>query len=255
MTQFSNFGEWELQGFPIEPIDVSNALLVYVHVPKAAGNSSIKPIKDHYNPAYSVQWNNLDQSWQDFLNMQKQTKKYRLVSGHINDKHLQLLSTNKINSYLITFLRHPLDRIKSLYAYNCMKTTPGSATFIKKYNNYEEFALTGVTPNSISRQLFSGALSSWEAINKLKRRYQFIGLSNQYELSMTVLSKLIGIKKYNLPRQNVSSYNEKNYYNLSRESIDTLKLRHSVDMDIYNYVANAYQNIGESIIKTINERS
>lgn len=248
MTQFSNFGEWELQGFPIEPIDVSNALLVYVHVPKAAGNSSIKPIKDHYNPAYSVQWNNLDQSWQDFLNMQKQTKKYRLVSGHINDKHLQLLSTNKINSYLITFLRHPLDRIKSLYAYNCMVSTPGSKIFQNNYKTFKHYALHGVPPNPISRQLFRGSLSSWEAINKLKSRYHFIGISDQYENSIIALSKLLNFPIKFQQRRNVTIYESDSVYDLSRRDLETLYLRHSLDIDMFNNVTKSYIALSRKLL-------
>ncbi len=241
--------EWENKGFPLEPININGKVIVYVHIPKAAGNSSILPIKNSVDSAYSVQWNDLQNSWNNFLLEQKKTKKYDLVSGHIRDIHLTQLKESNINAYYITFLRHPYKRIKSLYAYNSMDSTPGSNKFKKTYKNFEDYALNGVMPNSMSRQLFSGALSSWEAIEKLKSRYHFIGLSDHYELSMTALSKLLNIDiDFNIVK-NPSNYYHNDQFYLSSESYKELQLKHSIDMDMYKNIETSSINLFKVLFK------
>jgi len=238
-------------------LDLKDSLIVYLHVPKAAGNSSIKPIKEHFKNNLSIKWNEIDNSWANFVKNYNINKDVQFVSGHIHDKHIDLLIESKINYFLISFIRHPIHRIESLYAYNTMPSTPNSSTFKNKFKSFEEFAYDGVPPNSMSRQLFRGCLSSSEGIKKLYSKYNFIGLTEMFHFSMLCLSDIVGFKYYNYKRLNVSKYTD-NKLQLSYGILKDLEKRHSIDIDIYNHIKNDYLKLVESYISNkilINENS
>jgi len=230
-------------------LNMNSRLIVYLHIPKAAGNSSIKPIKEKFKSNLSIKWNEIEFSWSKFIEEQKSTNKYQFVSGHIHDKQIDLLKQSEINYYLISFLRHPIKRIMSLYAYNTMESTPDSKKFKEKFVSFEDFAFNGVPPNSMSRQLFRGCLSSTEGISKLYTKYNFIGLTEQFNFSMLLLSKILGFDFYNYKKLNVSKYNTTEM-TLSFSLYKELEMRHSIDLEIYNKVKNDYVKLNESYIVT-----
>ncbi len=227
-----------------------NNLIVYLHVPKAAGNSSIGSIKEHYEKSKikSIQWNNIDSSFNEFVSEHKNNQ-YNLVSGHFRFKHVQKLIDEDINFDLVTFIRHPVERIISQYKYQCTEVEPNHLEFRKKFPTFDKYAYNAVGANVVSRILVQGALSFDEYIKKIKNRYMFVGLSEYYNLSMLLLLNYFGMDYSIAKRRNITHPNKFNTFDVSMKTYNYLLEKHSLDVQLYKYFENEYKDISKKYIK------
>ena len=232
-------------------------LLVYLHVPKAAGNSSIVALKNNFDAKLvrSIQWDDIDTSWNKFIEDQ-QLQAHNLVSGHFRYKHVIELINSKIDFKLITFIRHPIERIISQYKYTCSDKVKNNKEFKEKFPTFDLYAHNGLGPNVVSRILIQGALSFDDYINKLKKRYVFIGLSEHYDLSMLFLMNYLGFEYKITERKNVTIANDFNQFEISKKTYDYLLEKHSLDVQVYEYFNNMYNDISKQYIrKIINQKT
>jgi hypothetical protein len=226
---------------------INNGPIIYLHIPKAAGNSSISFLKQSFPNALSINWRNIDESWQQFLD-RNPTNKYELVSGHINYSHIDKYSSAFGNMFTaITFLRHPIDRLISQYRYMTTAAHPDHNSFKKMNPNFEKWVLN-IRPNIISYLLVGGGRSSTEIINKLSKYYHFIGLTEFYHTSMVILSNSLGIKYTVEKKINITNSNEVKQIEISHSLYKKLHSRHSLDIALYNELHNLYSKISDNLI-------
>ncbi len=224
---------------------LDESLLIYLHLPKAAGNTSIGQLKEYIDPSFSVRWNDIIGSVEELIE-EKET--YRLASGHLWDEHVQLFREQEFPHYTITFLRHPIQRIVSQYRYMCTPNHPDYESFVDKYPNFEEFAFQEVTPNVISSILVGGAQSFPEYWNKLCERYHFIGLTEHYHLSMAILMNALGFPYEIAERKNVTINISKNNFSLSQKTYQKLAVLHSLDIQLFEHLQTEYAKLSEHFL-------
>ena len=124
---------------------------------------------------------------------------------------------------VFTFLRDPLEHSLSLYRYE----KENNQTNIQDIE--EHFT---IRPNYIATILNADEDNYKEIID----RYFFVGILEEMDKSIQILSKLIGRKYYKLPWINRTKLDSKtNSEQLSKSTIDTFKEINNVDYLIYNY--------------------
>jgi hypothetical protein len=229
-------------------------VIVYVHIPKAAGNSSLHYLKRFKKNYYNVQWNDVDNSWQEFLRILK-LEKCELVSGHFSYYHVDFLKKMQIPYRSISFLRHPIDRIISQYRYMTTEAHPEHRAFVKKYPSFDEFALNVIKPNPMARQLVGKTSSFHEVVKSIIEEYQFIGIKEYYNSSMYLLCKMINIPFQKAPKRNITKENTKNKFEISHSTYLKLQRIHAVDLDTFKFFFDNYQKITDALIGLIGERN
>jgi len=226
--------------------DIDDSILVYLHIPKAAGNTSIGQIKQHLQPNFSLQWNDIDGSIKELIETEE---KYRLVSGHLWDSHINLLRENNFKHYSVTFIRHPIQRIISQYRYMCTPKHPESEQFLEKYPKFDDFALNEIEPNYIAKVLVGGAKSFDDYWSKLCERYTFIGLSEFYNTAMIILMNALNLPYTIEEKKNVTLKTSANSNLLIDYKVyNKLEKTHSLDMQMFNYLNVQYSKISEKLL-------
>ena len=237
--------------------EIFDDLLVYLHVPKAAGNSSIGSIKSKIGIENfkSIQWNDIDNSWDNFIQSHINNP-IKLVSGHFRMKHVLRLEEANVDYNLVTFIRHPIQRIISQYRYLCTDKDPNHIAFRKKYPSFDLYARKGVGANVISRILVQGALSFDDYLSKLKKRYRFIGVSEHYDFSMFLLMNDLGFDYTINQKKNVTTQNQFNQFEVSKSTYDYLECKHSLDIQLFQHFNEKYNEVSKLFIKEfIKERN
>jgi len=247
---FSSLFTYSLHDFINDSFEkINESILVYLHIPKAAGNTSIGQIKEHLQPSFSLQWNDIDGSIKELIETEVE---YKLVSGHLWDEHINLLRENNFNHYAVTFLRHPIQRIISQYRYMCTPKHPEYENFIERYPNFDDFALKEIKPNYIANVLVGGAKSFDEYWNKLKERYAFIGLSEYYNTSMVILMNALNLPYKIAEKKNVTVQTAENSnLEIDYKVYNKLTKIHSLDMQMFNYLNEQYSKLSEKLLLEI----
>jgi len=226
--------------------NINESILVYLHIPKAAGNTSIGQIKEHLQPNFSLQWNDIDGSIKELVETDVE---YKLVSGHLWDQHINILRENDFNHYAVTFLRHPIQRIISQYRYMCTPKHPEYESFLEQYPNFDDFALNEIKPNYMARVLVGGAKSFDEYWNKLKERYAFIGLTEYYNTSMVILMNALSLPYKIAEKKNVTVQTAENTnLQIDYKVYNKLEKIHSLDLQMFNYLNAQYSKISDKLL-------
>lgn len=225
---------------------IDESILVYLHIPKAAGNTSIGQIKEHLQPSFSLQWDDIDGSMKELIETDVE---YKLVSGHLWDAHINLLRENNFNHYAVTFLRHPIQRIISQYRYMCTSKHPGNSDFLEKYPKFDDFAIKEIEPNYIAKVLVGEAKSFDDYWNKLEERYAFIGLSEYYNTSMAILMNALNIPYKIAEKKNVTIENDSNSnLIIDYKTYQKLAKIHSLDIQMFDYLNTQYAKLSEKLL-------
>ncbi|NNC86795.1 MAG: sulfotransferase family 2 domain-containing protein, partial [Bacteroidia bacterium] len=108
-------------GAILQQPDINN--LVFLHIPKCAGSTFLFILNHQYKklPRFDVAQTAPNKSNEQLLSelSEVEREKIHLIRGHVLFKiHKHLIGTTKY----ITFLRHPVSRVVSLYHF--MKNTP-----------------------------------------------------------------------------------------------------------------------------------
>lgn len=224
-----------------------NKLIVYLHVPKAAGNSSLHHIKKYKKNYFNVKWDRIDESWAEFLSKINE-KKYNLVSGHFSESHVTLLRDKRIPHVCVTFIRNPIERLVSQYKYMTTEAHPDYKRFTANFPSFEDFVFNMVPPNPIARMLTGGNLSYIDTIDYLLDKFHFIGMKEFYNTSMFLLCEILNIPFNSIQKRNVTKTNEINNFELSYSTFKKLKEIHNLDIQIHKYFHDKYQKIADEIV-------
>lgn len=220
--------------------------IVYLHIPKAAGNSSISYIKDIRPKAYPIDWRNIDESWNNFIKV-NETEKYDIVSGHFNYNHISKLKNSNTKATYITFIRHPIERFISQYKYMYTKAHPDHVDFREKNKDFGKWVL-GRKDNIMSLILVGGARSIRDILRKIDDNYSFVGISDYYNTSMNIISTALDTKFKLSERKNVTNISEAPKIELSQKLYKELCHRHSLDLQLYNFYKDKYSKIADKLI-------
>ena len=204
-------------------------------MPKCGGTSLIQILNRWFIVVrdYRKDWSSKHSS---SINIRK-LRSIHCLSGHwelpgiyLGERYPEVFSNARYKVF--TFLRDPLKHSLSLYRYEM----ENDQTDIKDIEEHFK-----IRPNYIATILNANE----ENYKQILDRYFFIGIVEDMDKSITILSRLIEKKYYKIPwinRTDLSSGT--NYDTLSRSTIDLFKEINKVDYLIYDY---AYEKLKKQI--------
>lgn len=186
--------------------------LLHLHIPKCAGGSLLLMLKSQYGTR-RVQALAPRHDWKRLTPSIKYTK--LVVSGHYPfGLHAQIDDPDPI---YITFLREPLDRIGSLYAYIKMRDRAHAAYGLISQMTAQEFAESGPFNNCQVRMLSGREDFGWyddkarltaedfkRAKDNLVQQMVFVGDVSHFQEDVTEIGAMLGWETMAVPRANAS---------------------------------------------------
>jgi hypothetical protein len=230
-------------------------LIVYQHVPKCAGTSSVEHLKTIRQDHWHFPFDKIEEYWENFAVAARDTNNFKLVAGHFEYYHVDRLINFEVPFHGVTFVRHPIDRLVSDYRYNCTPKSPLFEDFIRKFPTFESYAMEKIRPNAIAHTLVGGAQSFEEYLEKLEERFTFIGLQEFYHLSMTILLRALGAQYIPTARKNVTQDTQENDFEIAHSTYEKLAWRHFLDMQLYEYLQQSFIKLSEAYIALISNES
>ncbi len=233
-----------------------NEPLLYTHIPKCAGTSVVRLLKDWFGNTYHKL--NQDET-QDILLPKVETQdaagnwlpNVRCIHGHFNHGRGYGLPYYypEVNQYF-TILRDPFDLTVSMYFFAKGRSAEGKfwyrgnpVDFSAQFASVEEYVrsypywLFHHLPQDIT-------LDNYE--QKLKSKFIYIGLFEDMQGTISTLAKILKKPDRNLPQLNVSTYDEK-VPNFLRESFyaDFPLLLRIYTFAQENYLRTSFESISE----------
>lgn len=232
---------------------MNDRLLMFVHIPKAAGMTLHRIIIRQYpkGSVFFLDGQRVAEDTQRYLTLSEGERgRYRSVVGHLPYGLHEFVP--KPFDY-ITLLRDPVDRLISHYYY--AKSTPGNRLYdwIKAENaDVERYVQEKIPGNGQSRMLCGFTRSSPRrheqpetdllgiAKTNLKEHFIAFGLAERFDETMLVFQKKLGWNDVRYVTVNVTQArpDKEDVPEAARKAIE----RHSaLDMELYAYAQDLYR--------------
>ncbi|MBX3417184.1 MAG: sulfotransferase family 2 domain-containing protein [Pirellulaceae bacterium] len=231
---------------PEEPI-------IYTHIPKCAGTSVVRLLKEWFGPAYHKL--NQDET-QDILLPKVEAldangnwlPNVKCIHGHFNHGRGYGLPYYypEITQYF-TILRDPFDLIVSMYFFAKGRSKEGKfwfrgeqVDFSKQFPSVSEYVrgypywLYHHLPQNVS-------LINYQQV--LSERFVYMGIFEDMEQTLRNLAKILGKPERDLPHMNVSNYDEKVPESLRDQFYSDYPLLKKV----YDFAAENHRAVSEKI--------
>lgn len=229
-----------------------NNKIIHVHIPKTAGTSFLSIVRSLYDKERikTIDWKDIHANFDKFLIEWDTGKEYDFITGHFRHYDFSKLDLRNVPYKVITFLRHPIERLISEYRYMCTEVHPWHEKFKKDHPNFESFVMSDmVIPNSLSKILVGEFKTVYEVLEKMKEKYLFIGLSEYYHFYSNLLYEGIGMKYIPGERKNVTKSNPSNKIEIEYSLYQKLNNIHQIDIQLYDYFYRSTSKIVNDYIK------
>jgi hypothetical protein len=206
-------------------------MLVFVHIEKTAGTSLKFVLRNSFGQRHCDSFKNKKKIFTqtDLDYAKKVFGSIKCISGHNlvePTKHL-----NEDGLMFLTFLREPVTRSASFYQDHCLRS--GYKTSFEKWMGDEN-------KHNMQTKRIAGNDDVEKAKRILKNNYFFVGLTEQFEESLKLLS-IVCPEKLNLKykKKLISQDNTiKNELINNSETLQILKDANTLDAELYDYVKN-----------------
>ena len=226
--------------------DEMDRLIVFLHVPKTAGSSVQRDLVATFRNGYSVDWKSVDRSWETFMSTYP-SRRFHHVRGHIGCRHLEMLDNRNIAYHAASFLRHPVQRILSNYHYCISSNSPRQAINRSKYPDLMPFINDCVNVNHMTQLLVGNCDSVNQAIEKISRRYSFIGMQEFYDVCQSIWMRSLGAMYRRRPKLNVTQKNgETTVDDLPKSILDRILETQRIDMGVFEFFDQRYSKLVNS---------
>lgn len=228
-----------------------NKKLIFLHIPKTAGSTFHMILNKRYksNDIRNLFGSRYDEpEIKSFMEEPIEEKQnIRLLKGHMPFGMHNYLPKE---SRYISVLRNPVERVISQYYYIKKNSyNPLHNQVEKDGMTISEFVSSGISVgmNNGHCRFLNGDLDEYkfnqcdevlleQVKENIKRHFIWLGLTERFDESVLVLSKLLGWKSppYYI-RENVSK-NRKSRDLISKEEISVIEKYNSLDMKLYSFV-------------------
>jgi len=230
-------------------------VLIFLHLPKTAGSTLNVILARKYTLAEKF-WMNcfrMEDSIQQFKNLpDKQRDRIKLIWGHIPYGVHDM--TPKPSVYM-TMLRHPVERIISLY-YFILTQYPEHylhKEMIAKKMTLEEFVNSAISTelDNFQTRLLSGVgrdipfgectqKLADKAIANLQNHFIFVGIQEKFNESVILLQRTIGIKHLPLYKSVNITKDRLPYSAIPSHLIEEIEKRNQFDFQVYAYAQERF---------------
>lgn len=218
-------------------------VMLFIHIPKTAGVSVGRSLRDAFDGFYGVEWNDIPKSFrtlaQKALYQQTHRQERYVVMGHFGWPEMQMFRNHDMPLKCGTIFRNPVDRTVSNYNYNCSAAHPANEQFRKRFPTLETYVST--LPNDVQITQSIGLISSFEnALEKLIRYYSFLGVTEHLAASLAHLGRSHGLPSLREYRENVGKASSKSA--LPQPLVDQINARSHNDARIHDLMMRLYQH-------------
>lgn len=199
----------------IKKNSVSDGLTIFHHIPKTAGSSLVREMRDHiggYHP-FHVNYKRFsggDINYHD-IRPQLESEMHSVIdealvkyssssvhsmSGHFYASHMKRLLNVFPSAFFFTFLRHPVARVVSDYRYQCTPQHPPHRSFIREYPTIMHYLDNEDDHNKSFDYLLGRDVQIVDGISYIENNYSFIGIQEMYPMSFNILFRFHGINAF-----------------------------------------------------------
>lgn len=182
-----------------------NDVVLFTHIPKTAGMSVGKALRQGFDEFHPVHWENVGQAFRrksrKVLYERSHTPARRVMMGHFSWIEINFWKTHELPIKAAAILRDPLARVVSNYNYNCSAKHPRHEQFKQKFPTLDAYAENLSFDYQLNTLI--GAFYSFDhALEKLTRYYSFLGLTEHLGASLEHFATSHGLPKLQEHRQN-----------------------------------------------------
>lgn len=221
-------------------------MLVFIHIPKTAGTTINKLLKDNNSKKISYGRVHTLTLKEKELIVKNIYKEKTILTGHISCKELSILNIPLYNMF--TILRNPIHRCLSWYGH----TDNGKKIFGKKVSLHYFFSIYDkeIYQNCYNRMTYQlGNYAHYDKRNKHEKNVLNTAKKNILQFKFIIIFENLknDIKKYLCGDNLVHKRNSKNKYNnIDSKTISLIKKWNKLDIELYNF---ALQHLGEEYFK------
>jgi tetratricopeptide (TPR) repeat protein len=221
----------------------SKKLLVFTHIPKTGGGTLSSILSKNYaeDTILPLKY----KSFTDVLTELSESQKKQIACcvGHIPFGLHEYFSKPAI---YITLLRHPIDRVISLYYFILrQKVHRFHDELIAKQMTLKDFVVSGFEPvlNTQTRILagLSGSPISRDELNMAKKNLEehffAVGTTEKFDDFLLMLQKRLGWKYISYQKKHVT-YNRPRTEDIPGDVLKLIKERNELDLELYEFVKN-----------------
>ena len=231
-------------------------VLIYLHVPKAAG-TTLSTIIDQNYPAESIFHITATpgRSVEDFKQLpSEQRGRFVVVQGHFPfgiHQHIPSEAT------YITLLRDPVERLISHYHF--VLRTPEHYLYenvTRKQMTLADYVMSDISPeldngqarmlSGVGRTLPIGECNKSlldRAKQNVDERFSVIGVAERFDETLALLRREFGWKKLDYQRQNVTR-DRPGAASLDSKTIEAIRARNWLDVELHRFAAAALDRAG-----------
>lgn len=180
--------------------------MLFIHVPKTAGVSVGKSLREAFDRFYGVEWNDIQKSFRkvtrEALYAQTRGQTRQVIIGHFGWPQVQMWRNHEIPLKCGTIFRDPVARVVSNYNYNRSSAHPAHETFVSRFPTLESYVKQ--VPLDVQLTQAIGLIDSFEtALVKFLAHYTFLGVTEHLSASLRHLGRSHGLPDLREYRENV----------------------------------------------------
>ena len=223
------------------------AVTVFHHIPKTAGSSLVLELRTCFPPYCNVSINQsrndgvpradaLMKEVETFLGEHARVG-FRSASGHFLLPHVNRVREALPHCQMFTFLRDPVARMISEFRYTRTPKHPTYLSYIERYPTIEAFIDSPQEQNRMWQYIAPRSLlPDADGLEKIFRRYAFIGLVEDLKLCFEFYTGLTGHPKTPAARTNVTEARSDNDVSLTDDLVAKIRAANAHDIALYEAV-------------------
>ena len=234
-------------------------LWLFVHVPKTAGSSFNGELQPILLPGHHIfvdytkldrqPFNELmDEAVERFIGLAG-ARRYRYCTGHIYASHVSRITEALSDVRPITLLRDPVSRFVSDYRYQCSTMHPGHEQFRAHHPTIESYLDLPGEWNKACAHLVPFELrdDSQASVDHIMASYAFVGIQEQYDLSLRLITTLAGAPRKPAVFRRVNTPTPETAVDLPDDLVARIRGRNMLDFAIYETLAARFRAVAPGL--------
>lgn len=156
----------------------SSDIVLFVHIPKTAGMSIGKALRDSFDRFHAVPWGDIQPSFERLiesaLNEWPSDGKRHVIIGHYSHRQIRQWKKAGLPVKAASILRDPVARTVSQYNYNCSSRHPPHERFKARFPTLEHF-VTNMRRDPQIVQMVGPFQTFDQVLRRLTRDFSFLG--------------------------------------------------------------------------------